>query len=89
MANHTSAEKAIRQTARRTTVNRERLGKMRAAIKKVEAAIATGDYAAATAELRAAQPIMARTAQTGIVHPKTTSRKVSRLSARIKALKTA
>jgi small subunit ribosomal protein S20 len=89
MANHKSAEKAIRQTARRTAVNRERLGKMRSAVKKVEAALHAGDQEAARAAFSLAEPVMARTAQTGIVHHKNVSRKISRLSARIKSLKTA
>ncbi len=59
---------------------------MRTFVKKVETAIAGGDKAAAAAALRAAQPEMQRAADKGVVHDNTVSRKLSRLSARIKAL---
>ncbi len=62
---------------------------MRTFIKKVEAAIGGGDQANATAALRAAQPEMQRAAGKGIVHLNTVSRKLSRLSARIKAMQSA
>ena len=86
MANHKSAKKRIRQTTRRYAVNGARRGSIRTAIKKVEAAISAGDKAAATDALKAAQPMMARGAQLGVFHKNTMARKVSRLSAGIKAL---
>ncbi len=87
MANTSSAKKAARQTLRRTEVNRTRVSRMRSYVTKVEDAIAAGDKAAAAAALKAAQPILMRTAKVGVVHKNTVSRKISRLSARIKALK--
>jgi len=86
MANTSSAKKAIRQEARRTAVNKHRRSTMRTSVKKVEAAIAGGDKAAASDALKAAQPQLMRSAQKGLLHKKAASRKVSRLSARIKAL---
>lgn len=86
MANTSSAKKAIRQAAKRTAVNKHRRSRMRTSVKKVEAAIAGGDKAAASEALRAAQPELMKNAQKGILHKKTASRKISRLSARIKAL---
>jgi small subunit ribosomal protein S20 len=86
MATHVSAEKRIRQTARRTAVNRTRLSRIRTFVKKVEAAIASGDKEAARAALKAAQPEMQRGAQKGVMHRNTVSRRLSRLAARIKAL---
>jgi len=86
MANTTSAKKATRQIARRTAVNKNRRSAMRTSVKKVEAAIAGGDKAAASEALRAAQPELMSNAQKGVLHKKTASRKISRLSARIKAL---
>jgi small subunit ribosomal protein S20 len=86
MANHASAEKRIRQTARRTAVNRARVSRIRTFVKKVETAIATGDKAAARAAFVAAQPEMQRGATRGVLHKNTVARKLSRLSARIKAL---
>jgi len=86
MANTSSAKKATRQQARRTAVNKNRRSAMRTSVKKVEAAIAGGDQSAASEALRAAQPELMSNAQKGILHKKTASRKISRLSARIKAL---
>ncbi|MEG3617088.1 30S ribosomal protein S20 [Magnetovibrio sp. PR-2] len=86
MANHKSAKKRIRQTARRTDVNGARRSSIRTAIKKVEAAIIAGDKETAASALKAAEPEMMRGAQLGVFHKNTMSRKVSRLSASIKAL---
>ena len=86
MANTKSAKKAVRQITRRTAVNRQRRSKMRTFIRKVEEAISAGDQAAAKTALAAAEPILMRAAQKGIVHKNTASRKVSRLSASVSAL---
>jgi len=86
MANHKSAKKRIRQTARRTDVNGARRSSVRSAIKLVEGAIAAGDKSAAEAALKAAEPQMMRGAQLGVFHKNTVARKVSRLSAGIKAI---
>jgi small subunit ribosomal protein S20 len=86
MANTKSAQKAVRRTIRRTAINKARRSRMRTFIRKVEEAIASGDKSAAESALRAAQPEIMRSAQKGIVHKNTASRKISRLSSRVKAL---
>jgi small subunit ribosomal protein S20 len=86
MANTASAKKAVRKIARRTIVNRARRSRMRTFLRKVEEAIASGDAVLAAAELRKAEPELMRAAQHGVVHRNTASRKVSRLTARVKAL---
>lgn len=86
MANHHSAKVRIRRNERRAAINGNRIGRIRTHVKQVEAAIAAGDKPTAVAALRAAQPEMQRGAQKGVMHPNTVSRKLSRLSARIKAL---
>jgi small subunit ribosomal protein S20 len=86
MANHHSAKVRIRRNARRAAVNGDRLNRVRTYVKKVEAAIASGDKSAAQDALRAAQPEIQRGAQKGVMHTNTASRKISRLSARIKAM---
>jgi len=86
MANIASAQKRIRQTVKRTARNVARKSRMRGFVKKVEVAIASGDKAAAAAALRAAQPEMQRAATKGVIHLNNVSRKLSRLSARIKSL---
>ena len=86
MANKTNAKKAIRVIARRTDVNKNRRSRMRSFLRKVEDAISAGDQASAAAALRAAQPQVMRSAQKGLLHKNTASRKISRLSSRIKAM---
>lgn len=86
MAHHKSAKKRIRQTARRTAVNRARVGRVRSFVKSVETAIAGGDRKAAEAALKSAQPELQRGATKGVIHRNTAARKLSRLSARIKKL---
>lgn len=86
MANTTSAKKAVRKIARRTAVNRARRSKMRTFLRKVEEAIATGDSEAARNALAQAEPIVMRAAQKGVVHDNTASRRISRLTRRVKAL---
>ncbi|TAN57949.1 MAG: 30S ribosomal protein S20 [Rhodospirillales bacterium] len=86
MANHKSAKKRIRQTARRTEVNTARKSRIRSFVKKVEAAIGTGDKAAAQAAFKEAQPEMARGVTKGVLHKNTVSRKISRLAKGIKSL---
>lgn len=86
MANTKSAKKAVRQIARRTSVNRQRRSKMRTFVRKVEEAITAGDQVAAQTALAAAEPILMRAAQKGIVHRNTASRKVSRLTASVASL---
>lgn len=86
MANTSSAKKAVRKLARRTAVNRLRRSRMRTYVRKVEEAIASGDAQLAATALQDAVPEMMRAAQKGVVHKNTASRKVSRLTARVKAL---
>jgi len=87
MAQHKSAEKRIRQTQRRTGVNRARLSRIRTLVKRVETAISSGDRKAAAEALRLAQPELMRGVSKGVLKLTTASRKMSRLSARVKALK--
>jgi small subunit ribosomal protein S20 len=89
MANTASARKRIRQTVTRTARNQARKSRMRTFVKKVETALASGDKAAAADALRAAQPEMQRASGKGVIHANTVARKLSRLSARVKALPTA
>ena len=86
MANTSSAKKAARKMLRRAEVNKSRRSRLKAYVRKVEEALASGDKAAAKGALAAAQPILMRSAQKGVVHKRTASRKVSRLAARVRAL---
>lgn len=86
MANTKSAKKAVRKLAKRTEVNQSRRSRMRTYLRKVEEAIGAGDKSAAQDALKAAQPVVMRASQKRILHANTASRKLSRLSARIKAM---
>jgi small subunit ribosomal protein S20 len=86
MANTSSARKAARKIARRTEINKGRRSQLRSFVRKVEEAIAAGDPGQAVAALKAAEPVIMRSAQKGIVHRNAASRKVSRLTHRIAKL---
>lgn len=86
MANSPQAKKRARQIERRTAVNKNRRTRIRTFVRKVEEAITGGDQTVAIAALKAAQPEMMRGVTKGIAHKNTVSRKISRLSARVKAM---
>jgi small subunit ribosomal protein S20 len=86
MANSPSSKKRALQAERRADINKARRSRMRTFIRKVEEAIATGDSGVAAAALQAAQPEIMKNVSKGIVHKNTASRKISRLSGRVKAL---
>lgn len=86
MANHRSAEKRIRQTAKRTAVNRARKSRIKTFIRRVEDAVKAGDYDAARAEFKLAEPEIRRGISKGVLHLNTASRRISRLSRIVKGL---
>ena len=86
MPHHKSAEKRLRQTEKRTVINRARLSRVRTFVKKVESAIGSGDKEAAQSAFRVAQPELHRATTKGVLHKNTVARKLSRLAARINAL---
>ncbi len=86
MANSPQAKKRARQNEMRFAINKARRSRIRTYLRKVEEAIASGDKEAATAALRAAQPELMRGVTKGVFHKNTAARKMSRLSARVKAM---
>lgn len=86
MANTASSKKRVRQTERRTDVNKARRSRIRTYLRKVEEAIASGDQKAAANALKDAQPELMRGVAKGVLHKNTAARKMSRLSSRVKAL---
>jgi small subunit ribosomal protein S20 len=86
VAHHRSAKKRIRQTERRTAVNRSRRSRIKTFVRKVETAIASGDHAAAEAAFAAAEPEIRRGVTKGVLHLNTASRRISRLAKRVRAL---
>jgi small subunit ribosomal protein S20 len=87
MANTSSAKKATRGAARRATINKNRISRVRSTVRSVEEAITSGKKADALAALQKATPELARGAQKGVMHKNAASRKVSRLTRRVKAMK--
>jgi small subunit ribosomal protein S20 len=83
MAHHPSAKKRIRQTAKRTEINRSRTSRIRTFIKKVELAVASGDAELAHDALRRAEPEIRRGANKGVLKLNTASRRISRLSKKV------
>ncbi len=86
MANHTSAKKRIRRNARMEVINKVRKNRVRSFIKKVEIAIENSDKALAQKAFKEAQPEMHRSVTKGVFNKNTVSRKLSRLSKKIKKI---
>ncbi|SDE13982.1 30S ribosomal protein S20 [Ruegeria marina] len=86
MANSPQAAKRARQNEKRFAVNKARRSRIRTYLRKVEEAIASGDKDAAATALRIAQPELMRGVTKGVFHKNTAARKMSRLSARVKAM---
>ena len=86
MANTPSAKKRIRNTLRKTDINKSRKSRIKTFVRKVEDAIESKDAKSAVDSLKAAQPEIMRGVTKGIFHKNTASRKISRLSSRIKAI---
>jgi small subunit ribosomal protein S20 len=86
MANTKSAQKAARKAIFRTEINKNRRTRVKSEVRKVEEAISAGDKAKALAALKSAEPVLAKSGQKGVIAKKAASRKVSRLTHRIKAM---
>ncbi len=88
MANHVSALKRVRQTEKRTAVNRANKSRVRGSLRALREAIQKGDAKAANAQYRATVSALDKSVQKGVLHANTASRYKSRLNARLKALTT-
>lgn len=86
MANTKSAKKAVRRIARQTAINRTRRSRVRSFVREVEEAIVAGDAKKAREAFKAAEPEIMRSVTKGLTPKRTASRKVSRLSQRVKSL---
>jgi small subunit ribosomal protein S20 len=86
MANTRSAKKATRVSSRRALINKNRLSRVRSAVREIESALESGNREAAESAFRNVQPELSRGAQKGILHKKAASRKISRLAQRLKKL---
>jgi small subunit ribosomal protein S20 len=87
MANIKSAKKRILTTRKKTEANTARRSRIRTFVKKVDLALEAGNATEAEAALKLAQPEIDRGVAKGVLKKNTAARKMSRLSARVKALK--
>ncbi len=86
MANHVSSLKRVRQTKRKTGVNRANKSRIRGSLRLLREAIQKGDAQAAAEQFRATVSALDKSVQKGILHKNTASRYKSRLHARVKAM---
>jgi len=86
MANTFSALKRVRQTKRKTAVNRQRKTRLRHQIRAVRRLIEKKDAAGAQAALPATFSLIDRSAKWGIIKDNTAARYKSRIVARVKAM---
>ena len=86
MANTRSSRKAARKTIRRTEVNKQRKSRVHSYVRKVEEAIASGNKDGAAKSMNTAESEIMHAAGTGVFHKNTAARKVSRLTARVRAI---
>ncbi len=87
MANHKSAIKRIRQTAKRTVRNSYWRSTLRTSIKGVRKAIEQGNVEDAEVRLGKAISVINRVASKGVIPKKQASRRVSRLTVAVNKLR--
>ena len=87
MAHSLSAKKRVRQNEKRRARNRNRKTQIREAVKGFTAALATGDVAKTQEALNATVSRLDRVASKNTIHKKAASRKRSRLTKKLNALK--
>jgi small subunit ribosomal protein S20 len=86
MANHKSAKTRIRRNNKRAIIAGARRSRVRTFIKKVEGALEAKDKTLALETFKLAEKELMKAVRKNVFHINTASRKISRLSSRIKAL---
>ena len=86
MANTYSALKRVRQTERRTEVNRKNKSRLRHQIRAMRRALTAKDAKAASELLSITFSVIDRSAKSGIIKKNTAARCKSKLHLRVKAL---
>ena len=87
MANTKSAKAKVREIQNKTEFNKSIKNRYRTFLKKVELNIVNGNKKEAQASLKAAESEIMSAVSKNIIHLNTASRKISRLSNKIKSLK--
>ena len=83
MPNHKSAEKRVRQSARRRDINQGHRTRLRGSIKKLRTTLAGGDPKASGALLPTTVSEIDKAVQKGVLHRNTAARHKSRLTVRV------
>ncbi|HEV8592990.1 MAG TPA: 30S ribosomal protein S20 [Pyrinomonadaceae bacterium] len=86
MANHKSAEKRVRQNAKRKEINRSNRSKIRTSIKKLRSAIAGHDKNGSTELLNPTVSLIDKAVNKGLIHKNTAARYKSRLTKHVSEL---
>ena len=87
MANHKSSKKRILRNNKRNEINSNRISRIRTYIKKVETEISSENKDKANEAFKLAMPEIHKGVSKGLMHKNTASRKLSRLSNKIKSIK--
>lgn len=86
MPNHKSAEKRVRQTAKRNEVNTRNRSKLRTQIKKLRSALASGDKKQSQELLQPTISLIDKSVNKGVLHRNTAARYKSRLTSHVNEL---
>lgn len=86
LANNPQARKRARQANVHRSRNMSHRAKFRTFVKRVEAQVASGDYEAASAAFKAAEPIIDSMVNRNLIHKNKAARHKSRLNRKIKLL---
>lgn len=86
MANHKSAEKRVRQTIKKTAVNRKNRSSLRTQIKKLRSALASGDKNLSVELLTPTVALIDKSVNKGVLHKNTAARHKSRLTKHVNEL---
>ena len=89
MATHKSAEKRHRQSEKRRTRNHALKSRLRTLVKRVLVAVDQKDAATAHTELVVAARALDKAVTKGVLHRNNASRRLSRLTLRVNALRRA
>lgn len=86
MANHKSAEKRVRQNAKRNLINRSNRSKLRTSIKNLRAAVSSNDKTVSTELLYPTVSLIDKAVNKGVIHKNTAARYKSRLTKHVNNL---
>lgn len=89
MAHTLSANKRIRQDEKKRLRNKAYKSKMKTTVKKFLSAVESSDVEASQKAFNEAEKVITKIGSKGVIHKRQAARRVSRLAARLNALKSA